>query len=98
MSNILTLVLIPLMAGVFEQTTGLRVIETEVGQGVLSSLADQNTTFSTGFSFLAYNHEWLTGSLPAFVSNDRGYAILPFVATGSGKYGKNETWVGERAL
>lgn len=98
MSNILTLVLIPLIAGVFEQTTGLRVIETEIRQPVLSSMADQNTTFSTGFSFLAYNHEWLNGSLPAFVSNDRRYAILPFEATGSGKYGKNETWVGESVL
>lgn len=98
MSNILTLVLIPLIAGVFEQTTGRREIETEIRQAVLSSLADQNSTFSPGFSFLAYNHEWLTGSLPAFVSHDRGYAILPFEATGSGKYGKNETWVGESVL
>lgn len=98
MSNILNLILIPLIAGVFKQTTGIRVIEAEVGHAVLSSLADQNTTFSPGFSFSAYNHEWLNGTLPPFVSQDRGYAILPFKVTGNGKYSSNETWIGETVL
>ncbi|KAL0635400.1 hypothetical protein Q9L58_005608 [Maublancomyces gigas] len=98
MSNILTLVLIPLIAGVFEQTIRSKVIETEIRQAVLSSLADQNTTFSTGFSFLAYNREWLTWSPPAFISNNGGYAILPLEATGSWKYGEYGTWYGESVL
>lgn len=98
MSNLLLLAVIPLTAGIFEQSRGIMVLEVEVAERVLFSVADQMNTFSAGFSFLAYNYEWLNGTHPAFVDQDLRFATLPSAVTDRGLNVSNETWVMESIL
>jgi hypothetical protein len=56
----------------------------------------QPDTLSTAFSYVAYSHQYLNGTLPPFTTED--FAVLPLRPRSLVSVAKNETWVANSTL
>lgn len=92
---LISFVVVPLMAGIFNDTTLERRVLGHGYRATIPSLGIVN--MSTSFTYYAYNHAWHQTPLPAFTNLDPPYAVLPVLNT-TELNGGDDTWSADTTL
>jgi hypothetical protein len=86
----------PLMSTVLQQADVQRVVKIPVRHAGLMPAEKQRGGLSTAWSYVAYSHQYLNGSLPPFATED--YAVLPFRPVASDGSMEVGNWTAESTL
>ena len=86
----------PVTSAILSEVRVHRNVPQEFRQAVTIPVAAQRDRLTTVFSYIAYSHQYLNGSLPRFTTTE--YAVLPFQPAKSEALRPQEQWTGQSTL
>jgi hypothetical protein len=87
----------PLMSTIISKETNVqRTFSFGIKMASLLPASAQKDNITTSFSYIAYSHQYLNGSLPEFTQND--YAVLPFEPVKNVSIFPEEDWTANSTI
>ena len=87
---------VPVMSAILSESQVHRTVPQEFQQAVTIPVTAQRDQLTTVFSYIAYSHQYLGGSLPRFTGTE--YAVLPFRPVENEALRPAEQWTGQSTL